>query len=117
MNIKKSGVAYSQIVSISEKLKELSKQTGQEYLFLQRDINAVCLIDLSEVVKQIDFNSPAIQFYPLNRGRSDLRQAINNEYFNGKNTIDKLLITPSASTAIDLTAQILNVRKYFVSTF
>ena len=56
MNIKRSGAKFSKIVGIGQKIKELNKKNGKEYLFLNRGVNAVCNIDLSEVIGNIDFN-------------------------------------------------------------
>ena len=53
MKIKKSGARFSAIVGIGEKIKQLSKETGKEYLYLNRGINAVCPIDLFQVVQNI----------------------------------------------------------------
>ena len=57
MRIIESGAAYSAIVGISEKLQKLQAETGKEYLFLNRGVNAVCPIDLTDVIPHIDFNS------------------------------------------------------------
>lgn len=117
MKIQKSGTSYSKIVGISEKLQKLNKQSGKEYLFLNRGINAVQNIDLTEVVKNIDFNSNDIQVYPLNRGKPCLRKAINQIYFQNKASIDNIFITPSASSGLDLTFQILGTDCFFLSSY
>lgn len=117
MKINRSGAAYSAIVGIGENLHELSVESGMEYLMLNRGINAVCMIDLSEVVKNINFNSPEIQVYPLNKGIVSLREAINKVYFGNESSIDNIIITPSGSAAIDLLFQIVDVEKIFLSSY
>ena len=77
MKVKASGATYSKITAIGEKVKLLEKQTGQKYLYLNQGVNAVCNIDLDEIVKLIDFNSRDIQVYQPMKGRPVLKQAIN----------------------------------------
>lgn len=117
MEIKKSGATFSSIVGIGAKVKKLSDETGQEYLFLNRGVNAVCTIDLSEVIKQIDFNSVRVQVYPPNKGTVELRQAINEEYFKGKADIENIAITPGGMPAIDMPIQILKLDTVYFSKF
>jgi aspartate aminotransferase len=117
MEIKKSGATFSSIVGIGAKVKKLSEETGVEYLFLNRGVNAVCSIDLTEVVKLIDFNSVRIQVYPPNTGTVELRTAINEEYFAGKSAIGNISITPGGMPAIDLPVQILNLDTVYFSKF
>ncbi len=40
-------------------------------------------IDLSKVISEIDFNTADIQVYPGSKGKIELREAINAEYFGG----------------------------------
>src|SRR5688572_25975535 len=115
MEIKKSGATFSSIVGIGAKVKKMMDETGVEYLFLNRGVNAVCSIDLSEVVKLIDFNSTRIQVYPPNKGTPELREAINQEYFAGKSNIDNISITPGGMPAIDAPVQILNLDTVYFS--
>ena len=105
MKINKSGAALSRIVQIGETLKELSQKSGKVYLPLNRGVNQVVNIDLTEVVKSINFNSPEIQVYPHGAGRPDLRAAINEEFFAGKSSPDNILITAGGMHALDLVAQ------------
>ena len=77
MQVNISGAKFSSIVGIGENIRSLSKKNGKEYLMLNRGINSVCNIELTEVVKYIDFNSNDIQVYPTAQGRHDLRKAIN----------------------------------------
>ena len=57
MKINKSGAALSRIVQIGETLKELSRKNGKEYLPLNRGVNQVVNIDLTEVVNSFEFHS------------------------------------------------------------
>ncbi len=117
MEIKKSGATFSSIVGIGAKVKKMMDESGEEYLFLNRGVNAVCSIDLSEVVKLIDFNSTRIQVYPPNKGTVELREAINQEYFAGKSHVDNIAITPGGMPAIDAPVQILNLDTVYFSKF
>lgn len=80
MKINKSGAALSRIVQIGETLKELSQKSGKEYLPLNRGVNQVVNIDLTEVVKSINFNSPEIQVYPHGAGRPELRRQLTRSF-------------------------------------
>lgn len=117
MKIIKSNAIFSAIIGIGGKLKKLSKETGKEYLFLNRGVNSVCNIDLREVVKTIDFNSDDIQVYPLIKGRIDLREAINNVYFGGKSTIENISITGGGMSGLDIAFQTLNIENIYLSSF
>lgn len=117
MEIKKSGAALSKIVQIGEKLKKLTAETGQEYLPLNRGVNAVVNIDLSEVVKHIDFNSNEIQVYPPGPGFPALRKAINEEYFGGKSSEDNILITAGGMNALDLVVQTVGMKKLYLPVY
>ena len=50
MKINKSGATYSKITAIGEKVKQLEKESGTKYLYLNQGVNAVCNINLTEVV-------------------------------------------------------------------
>ena len=117
MKINKSGAALSRIVQIGETLKELSQKSGKEYLPLNRGVNQVVNIDLTEVVKSINFNSPEIQVYPHGAGRPDFRAAINEEFFAGKSSPDNILITAGGMHALDLVAQTVNIGKLFLPSY
>lgn len=117
MEIKKSGATFSSIVGIGAKIKKMMDDSGEEYLFLNRGINAVCSIDLSEVISLIDFNSTRIQVYPPNKGTSELREAINQEYFDGKSNIENIAIVPGGMSAIDSTVQILDLDIVYFSKY
>ncbi|HEV7231562.1 MAG TPA: pyridoxal phosphate-dependent aminotransferase [Bacteroidia bacterium] len=117
MNIQKSGATFSSIVGIGVKLKKLSEESGEEYLFLNRGVNAVCPIDLSDTIRHIDFNSPRIQVYPANKGTVELREAINGEYFQGASDTENISIVPGGMPAIDLTVQALRLDKLYFSHY
>ncbi|MDR1197917.1 MAG: pyridoxal phosphate-dependent aminotransferase [Prevotellaceae bacterium] len=117
MKIKKTNVALPAIHEMGRKIQQLSAETGLEYLFLQRGINSVVNIDLSEVVKNIDFNSKEIQTYPPSQGRAELREAINNEYFDGKTDISCISICGGGMPGIDNAFQIADVRKIYLPVY
>jgi len=117
MKTKASGAKYSAIVGIGEQLKRMSEETGQEYLYLNRGVNAVVNIDLSEVIPLIDFNSNLVQVYPANQGILSLRKAIVEDYFAGKVSPDDIFITNGGMNALSLTTNVLDVSRYFVSKF
>jgi aspartate/methionine/tyrosine aminotransferase len=112
--VKKSGAKYSAIVAISEELKK--RQTdGEDILFLNRGINAVVNIDLSQVIPLIDFNSPQIQVYPPNNGHLHLRKSINQSFFHNKADIDNIFVTVGGMGALDLIFKSLQVSKVWLS--
>lgn len=117
MKINKSGATFSSIVGIGAKIKKMMDESGEEYLFLNRGINAVCPIDLSKVIPLIDFNSTKIQVYPPNKGTIELREAINQDYFKGNSSIDNIAITAGGMTAIDLPIQILDLDTVYFSKY
>jgi len=117
MKINKSGARFSAIVGIGEKIKKLSKETGEEYLYLNRGVNSVCNIDLKEVIEEIDFNSPALQVYPQNSGMDELKRAINQEFFGNHASIDNLTVTAGSMGGLDLISQILDVEKIWLPVF
>lgn len=117
MKINTSGASLSKIVQIGEKLKRLTAETGHQYLPLNRGVNAVVNIDLTEVIKGIDFNSPEIQVYPPGPGFPALREAINREYFQGKSSASNILITAGGMNALDLIVQTVNIDKLFLPIY
>ncbi len=117
MKIHKSGATLSKIVQIGEKLKRLTAQTGKEYLPLNRGVNSVVNINLTEVVKTIDFNSNDIQVYPPGPGFPALREAINQEYFCGKSSPSNILITAGGMNALDLIVQTVDIKKLFLPVY
>ena len=117
MKVNQSGARFSAIVGIGDKIRKLSEQTGKEYLFLQRGVNAVCNIELNEVIKQIDFNSNTIQVYPPNSGFPKLKKAINNAYFLGQANIENLTISAGGMGGLDLVFQTLNVNEIMLPEY
>lgn len=117
MKINRSGAVLSKIVQIGENLKELTRVNEKEYLPLNRGVNQVVPIDLTEVVKGIDFNSPEIQVYPHGAGRPELRAAINEEFFMGESSSDRILITAGGMHALDLVAQTVCIGKLYLPAY
>lgn len=117
MKVRQSGAALSKIVQIGEKLKQLTAATGQQYLPLNRGVNAVVNIDLTEVVKGIDFNSPEIQVYPPGPGFPALRDAINEEYFCGKSAKENILVTAGGMNALDLIVQTVDIKRLYLPIY
>lgn len=117
MNINNSGATFSSIVGIGAKVQQLSRETGREYLFLNRGINAVCTIDLTELMRYVDINSTRVQVYPPNKGLPELRQAINDEYFAGQSNIENIAITAGGMAALDLVVQTLQLDKLLYARY
>lgn len=117
MEIKKSGAALSKIVQIGDKLRQLTAQTGQEYLPLNRGVNSVVNIDLREVVAGIDFNANPLQVYPPGAGFPALRRAINEEYFGGHSAPENILVTAGGMNALDLVLQTLRIEKLYLPVY
>lgn len=117
MKITKNGSKYSAIVEIGEKLKKLKEKTGEDYLFLNRGINAVVNIDLSEIAPIIDFNSNEIQIYPPNSGLLSLKKSINNSYFHNQTSEDNIFITNGGMNALDLIIRTIDVEKVFIAEY
>ncbi len=113
MKINKSGAKFSAIVKIGEDLREESRKTGKEFLYLNRGINQVVNINLSEIIPMIDFNSSALQYYPHSKGILALRTAINKEFFAGKTSDDNIFITAGGMNALALVFQTLEVETVY----
>jgi len=113
MKIIKSRAKFSAIVKIGEDLREESRKTGDEFLYLNRGINQVVIIDLSKIIPMIDFNSSALQYYPNSKGMPALRTAINNEFFAGKTSDDNIFVTAGGMNALALVFQTLNVKTVY----
>lgn len=122
MRINLSKATFSSIVGIGQKVKKAAKETGKEYLELNRGVNSVVGIDLSEIQKLIDFNTKEFQLYAPNLGIETLRHAIVKEYFPsfGKFTEEmakNISITPGGMPALDLIIQTLNVDNIYFPQF
>ncbi|MBA3985008.1 MAG: pyridoxal phosphate-dependent aminotransferase [Flavobacteriales bacterium] len=117
MKINKSGAEFSSIVSIGENLKKLSQESGLEYIYLNRGVNAVCSINLTPVISRIDFNSTRIQNYPPNSGFIELREAINKNYFNSLSKSNKISIAPGGMACLDLILKTLDLENLYYNQY
>ena len=117
MKLHISGAKYSKITGIGEKIRNLEKQTGNEYLYLNQGVNNVCKININNIAKSIDFDTKDIQVYPTMQGKPELRDAINKVYFNKKSKIENILITGGGMSGLDLTFQTINVNKIYLPVF
>lgn len=119
MRINKSKATFSSIVGIGQKVKKAAKDTGKEYLELNRGVNSVVGIDLTNIKDKIDFNSKEFQLYAPNLGIESLRNSIFKEYFptyyndNKTDIINNISITPGGMPALDLIIQTLDVNFWF----
>lgn len=122
MRINLSKATFSSIVGIGQKVKKAAKDTGKNYIELNRGVNSVVGIDLTEIEKLIDFNSKDFQLYAPNRGMDDLRKTISKEYFPNftrmfDDAYEGISITPGGMPALDLIIQILNVENIYFPKF
>ncbi len=117
MKILESGAKFSAIVKISEDLKELSRETGDEFLYLNRGINQVINIDLSEIIPSISFNSNSLQYYPHSKGMLPLRKAINEEFFGKKASVENIYITSGGMNSLSLVFQTLDIANVYTHSF
>jgi aspartate/methionine/tyrosine aminotransferase len=117
INTLKSGAKYSQISKIGEKVRNLERQSGEEYLYLNQGVNAVVPIDLSEVSKLIDYNSKDIQVYAPQKGRIKLRTAVSKLYFQGSTSIDNILIDNGGMSGLDLVIQTVEFSKMILPSY
>jgi aspartate aminotransferase len=117
MKIRKSNATFSSIVGIGQRVKKASNETGQEYLELNRGVNAVTNIKLTGVMHHINSNSKEFQVYAPNKGIESLRKSILKEYFPSKSNIEDVSITPGGMPALDLILQILDVERFLFPTF
>jgi aspartate aminotransferase len=106
-----SGAKYSAIVGIGESLRQRAIEEKREYLLLNRGINAVENIDISELVKNIDFNSNDIQVYPPAVGRKSLRNAINKTFFHNAANTKQIHITNGGVSALDLIFKTIDIEQ------
>jgi aspartate aminotransferase len=117
MKISVSKATFSSIVGIGQRVKRASIETGQKYLELNRGVNSVCEINLSEIIPMIDFSSKQFQAYAPNLGIESLRSSIIKEYFPSQVDIDKISICPGGMPGLDLIMQILNVETILFPKF
>jgi len=114
-----SKVTFSSIVGIGQKVVKSEKETGEEYLHLNRGVNAVTNIDLSEVIKNIDPNTKEYQVYAPNMGMEKLRRSIVGEYFPSQDTnhFTNVTVMPGGMPGLDLIIQTLNVDNIILPKF
>lgn len=121
MKINISNATFSSIVGIGQKVRKASKESGEEYLELNRGVNAVTEINLSSIYPTINYNTKDFQVYAPNLGIESFRHAIAREYFPTRfredNIINNIAITPGGMPAIDLVIQILNVENIIFPKF
>ncbi len=117
MKIKSSHTTNSSIIAEGVRLQKAMKETGKEYLLLNRGINSVVNINLEPIISQINFNSSEVQTYPGAKGKIDLRQAINQEYFGGEAAIDNILITGGGISGLDTCFQNLDINEIVLPKF
>lgn len=117
IKIIQSGAKYSQISKIGDNVKNLERQSGEEYLYLNQGVNAVVPIDLSEVASLIDFNSGDIQVYAPQKGRTKLRTAISKIYFQGSTNIENIIIDNGGMSGLDLVFQSLDFDKIILPSY
>ncbi len=117
MEIKPSNTTNSTILDMGVRLQKAINKTGNEYLMLNRGINSVVNINLSHVVKHINFNSNDIQVYPGGKGKIELRNAINNEYFANKTNINNIIVTGGGISGLDICIQNLDINEILLPPF
>ena len=67
IDFNKSGAKFSSIVGIGETIRQLSAETGEEYLMLNRGVNAVTNIDLQELQSDPSISANISFFFPMHR--------------------------------------------------
>lgn len=122
MRINISKATFSSIVGIGQKVKKAAKESGNEYLELNRGVNSVVGIDLNKIKPMIDFNSKEFQLYAPNLGIESLKSSIIKEYFPAYDKFSddfskRISITPGGMPALDLIIQTLNVDNIYFPKF
>lgn len=117
MKINISGSKMSSIVEIGKTLKELSEKTGKPYLALNRGVNAVCNIDLYSSQKYINFNSNEMQVYPPTKGRVELLESLNKEYFDNESDTSNFCMTNGGMNSLNIIFSTLKVKGIVSSKF
>lgn len=113
MKTKISGAKYSAIVGIGEELKKRERETGLEYLALNRGINNVVKIDLNDIVKDIEYNTDTMQFYAPTTGMHNLKKAINYEFFSETADLENIFITAGGMNGLNILFQSLDVKRIY----
>lgn len=115
MKINISNATFSSIVGIGEKIQKIENEKGKKFLKLNRGVNMVTNINLTDVWKTISPNSSNLQLYAPNTGHTALKYAIQNEYkFEDPKNIS---ITPGGMPALDLVIQLLQVENIYFPKF
>ena len=83
----------------------------------QPEVAAPTTESTAEVVKEIDFNSAAIQAYPPTTGRAGLKEAINKVYFQGKAALENIIITGGSTVGLDISFQVLDMEKIYIPAY
>jgi len=109
MKIKPSKTTNSSIVAMGARLQKAMKDSGNEYLMLNRGVNSVVNIDLKPVISEIDFNSNEIQVYPGTKGSIEIRKAINEEFFGNKAEIENIIVAVGGISGLDICFQNLEI--------
>jgi len=117
MKLNISGAKYSKITGIGEKIHNLEKQTGKEYIYLNQGVNNVCKININNIAKSINYNTKDIQVYPTMQGKIELRSAINKVYFDKKSDENNIIVTGGGMSGLDLTFQTIDVNHIFLPSF
>ena len=116
MKINISNATFSSIVGIGEKIEKIEKSSDRKFLKLNRGVNAVTNIDLTNVVPFLDCNSNDFQLYAPNTGFKSLKKAILTEYDLGEDP-SMISVTPGGMPALDLVIQLLNVESVHFPKF
>ena len=111
MKINHSKVSFSSIVGIGQKINKASKESGLEYLELNRGVNSVVNIDLTNIIPNLECNSKEFQVYAPNLGFEKLRRNIIKEYFpsRSEDLFTNVTVMPGGMPGLDLIIQTLNV--------
>jgi aspartate/methionine/tyrosine aminotransferase len=116
MKINHSKVSFSSIVGIGQKVTKASKESGMEYLALNRGVNAVVNVDLTSVAPGIDVNTNEFQVYAPNLGVEKLRRSIAREYFCS-DEYDNVSIMPGGMPGLDMILQTLGTENVLFPKF
>ncbi len=110
-------VPPSRIIEVGNIIKRLSKETGEEYLALNRGVNAVEPIDLNQLVKSMDLNQGVLQNYPVSHGSETFKKAVIDEYFDNRTTLDMITVTTGAISALDLILRVTSPTTIYLPKF
>jgi aspartate/methionine/tyrosine aminotransferase len=122
MKINKSNATFSSIVGIGQKINKIEIDTLTKFLQLNRGVNDVVGINLTEIMPMIPHNTKQFQVYSPNLGLESLRKSIVNEYFSyykydSYSFHNNIVITPGGMPSLDIVLQILDVKKVYFPHF